>query len=251
MSGLSLKKTMEERTKYLDVSPDLSVDCALFTLIDNRIAFLGSTRENLPNDPFPNSVGMAGVYFNIKLDKNMDEAAVRSLRQKAHLKNIPYIEQLNTFANKNRDPRWFTATTVYVAYVNHKNIKLESDDVSWIFEDDFNNISWAFDHKEIVEYALKTMRKQAAFSAKIINFLPKQFTQTQLQNLYEVVLNESLDKSSFRKQLKDNELLQETKKMIQPPKGKPAKAYKINNNFNINEDYFFPSSIRKRAINNK
>jgi 8-oxo-dGTP diphosphatase len=251
MNNKNLKKTIEERTKFLDVSPDLSVDCATFTLIDGRVAFLGSKRNDLPNDPFPNNTGMAGVYFNIKLDKSMEDAAVRSLRQKAHLKNIPYIEQLNTFANKERDPRWFTATTVFIAYVNFDDIKLESDDVYWVFEDEFDHIDWAFDHKEIIKYALKKLRKQAAFSAKIINFLPNEFTQTQLQNLYEIILNEKLDKSSFRKQLKDNELLQETKNMVKPPKGKPAKAYKISSNFDINEDYFFPSSIRKRAINNK
>ena len=236
---------LQSRKDFLDIMPDHSVDVVLATLIEGELNYLLTRREDVKSDPFPNAWGLSGVYVNVKLDKDYEAAAIRALKNKAHLSVIPELQQLQSFGNNTRDPRHWTGTLVYLAYVNHEDIELNGDDVQWIPISKLNEIdNWAFDHKEIIEYANIEIKKQAQYSTNVISLLGEKFTQPQLQELYEIVLEEKLDKSSFRKQIRESELLTELEgEKVKPKKGAPAQLYKLSEDF---EGFFFPRSIAKK-----
>tara|TARA_B100002019_G_scaffold228882_1_gene202239 strand:- start:77 stop:805 length:729 start_codon:yes stop_codon:yes gene_type:complete len=240
-----MRKTTEERKKFINLTPDTTVDTVLVTLHNDTLKVLLTQRSDKQSDPFPNQWGLPGVYFNVEKDINVFQAAVRGLTEKAQLDTIPHIETLDTFSEQNRDPRWHTLTVVNIGYVNYETIRLHSDKVKFFSFDDIQSMDLAFDHKEIIEFALKKVRKEAQISAKVINFLDNKFSQPELQSLFETVLETELDKSSFRKQVRQSDLLVETGDRIKPKKGKPALLYKVNPNFDINNDWFFPRSVAK------
>lgn len=243
-----MKKTIEERLKFIENTPDTTVDVVVVTMYENEIYFLLNRRTEEKSDPFPNHLGLCGVYFDVKQDKTLEDAAVRGIQQKAHLNKIPHLELLGTFSSEERDPRWHTLTVVMLAYVNYNDIvcrKELEDSVELLSIDDVRSQKLAFDHNHIIECAYQSIKKDAQISAKIINFLPETFTLPELQSVYELVLGSKLDKSSFRKQVRESDLLIETGDMIKQGRGKPAQVYRLNPDFNINTDWFFPRSVAK------
>lgn len=231
------------RANLLNVLVDHSVDVVLVTMIDNELNVLLTQRKDDPSDPFPLAWGMPGVYLNAEKDTSYEDAAIRALNVKAHLNTIPHLEQLQSFGNSKRDPRHWTGTLVYIGYVHNLELTLQGNDVQWVPVSQLEHLSFAFDHKSILEYAISQVKEQAQYKTNVIRFLGEEFTQPQLQELYEIVLGEALDKSSFRKQVRESELLVEIEgKKIKPPKGAPAKAYAMNPYF---EGFFFPRSISK------
>jgi 8-oxo-dGTP diphosphatase len=59
----------------------------------------------------------------------------------------------------------------------------------------------AFDHKKIVEYAIKRLKWKLEYTNVAQYILPPKFTLTQLQKVYEIVLNQKLDVRNFRKKV--------------------------------------------------
>lgn len=231
------------RANLLNVMVDHSVDVLLVTMINNELNVLLTQRKADTSDPFPSAWGMPGVYLNAEKDASYQDAAIRALNVKAHLNTVPHLEQLQSFGNSKRDPRHWTGTLVYIGYVHNLELTLQGNDVQWVPVSQLEQLSFAFDHKSILEYAISQVKEQAQYKTNVIRFLGEEFTQPQLQELYEIVLGESLDKSSFRKQVRESELLVEIEgKKIKPPKGAPAQAYAMNPYF---EGFFFPRSIAK------
>jgi 8-oxo-dGTP diphosphatase len=233
------------RSKFIDIMPDHSTDVILMTLINNELHTMVTTRTSDKSDPYPNALGLAGVYLNVKIDETYESAAIRALREKAHLTKIPYLEQLQSFGDRTRDKRHWTGTLVFIGYVSEEEVELTSDDVRWLPVSDIDTIdNWAFDHKEIIKYAIKKVQEQAQYSTQVIKMLGNKFTQPQLQELYEIVLEEKLDKSSFRKQVRESGLLFELEgEKLKPAKGAPAQCYRVNEDF---QGFFFPRSIAKK-----
>jgi len=236
------------RSKFLNIMPDHSVDVELVTFINKELHVLVTKRANSLEDPHPNAWGLAGVYLNTSIDSSYLDAAFRALSQKAHLSQIPHLEQLQSFGDNHRDKRHWTGTLVYIGYVAAEDIELTSEDVKWLPISQLDSVeSWAFDHKYIIDYAITKVKEQAQYNTNIIKMLGNEFTQPQLQELYEIVLEEKLDKSSFRKQVRESQLLTEIEgKKIKPLKCAPAQCYRISNSFN---GFFFPRSISKKNKN--
>ena len=64
---------------------------------------------------------------------------------------------------------------------------------------------WAFDHNEILDSGIKYLREQIDHKL-MSNLLPSKFTLSQLQRLYEILLDQKLDKRNFRKKYIKNKL---------------------------------------------
>jgi 8-oxo-dGTP diphosphatase len=56
--------------------------------------------------------------------------------------------------------------------------------------------------------------------------LPDEFTLTQLQQAYELILQEELDKRNFRRKILSAEIIEETGSKRQESEGRPAKLYR-------------------------
>ena len=85
----------------------------------------------------------------------------------------------------------------------------------------------AFDHKEILDYAVKRLRAKVSYSNIVYGLMPKQFRLSELQKMYEVIINDNLDKRNFRKRMLATGLLTETGKKDIDGAHRPAMLYKF------------------------
>jgi 8-oxo-dGTP diphosphatase len=83
----------------------------------------------------------------------------------------------------------------------------------------------AFDHAEILDYALTRLRYKLEYTAVGFELLPQEFTLTELQRAYEVVLGEELDKRNFRRKILAAGVL-EPGGVFRTGEGRPARLYR-------------------------
>ena len=204
--------------------PSVTVDIVLFTIKNKDLKTL-LIKRNV--EPFKNMWAIPGGF--IKMKENLEEAAKRELLEETNVKNV-YLEQLYTFGDIKRDPRTRVITVVYFALVNSEKFRLKADtdvkDVKWFSLQNLPEV--AFDHKKILEYALKRLRWKLDYTTVAFSLLPEKFTLTQLQDIYEIIFNKKLDKRNFRKKIKILDIVKETLKSQKDVSHRPAKLYTKN-----------------------
>ena len=206
--------------------PAVTVDVVIFSLRDSDLKVL-LIRRAAP--PFKGKWAIPGGY--VHPDEALDEAAQRELEEETGLPDV-YLEQLYTFGAPKRDPRGRVITVAYFALV--------SDDVTVRAGDDAAEAAWhsvhdlpdlAFDHDEILSYALQRLRYKLEYTAVGFELLPNEFTLTELQAAYEIVLGEKLDKRNFRRRILEAGILAETSKYREGEgQGRPAQLYRYKKN---------------------
>jgi 8-oxo-dGTP diphosphatase len=199
-----------------------TVDIVLFTLVGERLHIVLLQREN---EPFAGTLALPGGYVHTEIDADSRAAARRTLEQKTGIK-APYLEQLFTFSGPDRDPRGWSFSVTYYALVNEDTLaRRKSTNVQLVPVDQVPEL--AFDHNEIIEFALKRLRDKSSYSALPCYLLPKEFTLTELQSTYELVMGSKLDKSSFRRKLDELDFLELIPGEFRLGKHRPAQLYRI------------------------
>jgi 8-oxo-dGTP diphosphatase len=84
----------------------------------------------------------------------------------------------------------------------------------------------AFDHKKIVEYAHMRIRNKLNYTNVGFELLPKKFTLTELQNVYEAILGDELDKRNFRRKILQQGIVKPVDEWVQTGR-KPAQLYRF------------------------
>lgn len=205
---MELKKILEIQSaehweKYI---PTLSIDCAIFSFNENSLQVLTLKMKDI------DSWGLPGGY--VKKDENVDDAAVRILKDRTGTENI-YLQQFYTFGNLNRsesafedhdDAIWNKQRFVsigYYALAEHSQVKLIIDQYS-------TNVEWKsieslpefmMDHRTILDRALLTLREQLNNHPIGYNLLPEKFTMPELQKLYEAILSKKLNRGNFYRKI--------------------------------------------------
>ncbi|MCX6755029.1 MAG: NUDIX domain-containing protein [Candidatus Nomurabacteria bacterium] len=206
--------------KFLE--PDVTVDVVLFMVEDGVLKVLLVEREH---EPYKGIHALPGGYLFEK--ETARTGAERVLEEKAGVKNI-YIEQLYTFDTPGRDPRGPNFSISYIALVHSPIMINKSHDVQkpeWFPVKKLPKLG--FDHKEIIEYAVERLRGKLEYTTIGFNALPKLFTLSQLQQVYEVILNKKLDKRNFRKKMDQFGFIKETNKSLTGMRQRPAKLYSL------------------------
>lgn len=211
-------------TKYTDYErPAVTVDLVIFTVNEHMLKIMLVKRAE---NPFADCWSIPGGF--LKAGESLDDAALRVLKQKTGMENV-YVEQLYTFGDPKRDPRTRVITVTYFALIPWKDlVQPESDkvtDLTWVSVDQLPKL--AFDHQEIVKYAIQRLRAKASYSNIVYGLMPRQFRLSELQNIYEIIINDKLDKRNFRKRMLATGLLQETGKKDQAGAHRPAMLYKF------------------------
>ena len=134
--------------------------------------------------------------------EDCEQAAYRELQEETNVKNV-YLEQLYTFSDVKRDPRGRVISIAYMALVARENmtIKAGSDAIEANFFPIENLPKLAFDHKKILGYALQRLRRKIEYTNVAQYILPKKFTLSELQKVYEIVLGQDIDVRNFRKKV--------------------------------------------------
>ncbi|WP_031425220.1 NUDIX hydrolase [Flavimarina sp. Hel_I_48] len=170
----------------------LAVDCIIFGFDENELKILLIKRDF---EPEKGKLSLIGGF--LKRSENLDDAANRILLTLTGIQNI-YMEQLYTFSKVDRDPGERTLSTSYYALIN---IKEHNEDLNQQFSAQWYGIDEApaliFDHGEMVDKAIKRLRRRAISKPIGFELLPEKFTMKQLQKLYEAILAEKQDKRNF------------------------------------------------------
>ncbi|MDR0608208.1 MAG: NUDIX hydrolase, partial [Candidatus Peribacteria bacterium] len=127
------------------------------------------------------------------------------------VKNV-YLEQLYTFSDPKRDPRGRVISVAYMALVARENviIKAGSDAGEAKFFPIEKLPKLAFDHKKILSYATKRLKRKLEYTNVAQYILSKKFTLSQLQNVYETVFEQKFDVRNFRKKIDKLGIVKET-----------------------------------------
>ncbi len=170
----------------------LAVDCIIFGFDKNELKILLIKRDF---EPEKGKLSLMGGF--LKQSEHLDEAANRILFTLTGIQNV-YMEQLYTFSKVNRDPGERTLSTAYYALIN---IEEHNEKLIQQFSAKWYGIAQAppliFDHNEMVDKAIKRLRRRAIIKPIGFELLPEKFTMRQLQKLYEAILGEKLDKRNF------------------------------------------------------
>lgn len=213
----------------------LAVDCIIFGFNDNRLELLLIHRGFEPEIGKWSLIG--GFIGN---NEDLDEAANRVLYNLSGLQNI-YMEQVRTWGKANRDTSGRVISTTYSAMIlksEYDEEKVSAYNTKWFPIDELPEL--VFDHKDMVESAIRRLRRRVRNFPIAFNLLPPKFTLPQLQMLYEGILNETIDKRNFRRKVFQMKFLVklEEKDMSESRKGAyfyyfDEKLYKEEQNFNL------------------
>lgn len=205
-----------ERTSEIFVT----VDVVILALRDDDLQVLLVKRKT---PPFEGKWAIPGGA--LRVDESLEEGAMRTLREKTGVTNV-HLEQLYTFGALDRDPRGRTITVAYYALVPTPltvHAGRDAADAQW--QSVYALPEMAFDHAEIVNYALKRLRYKLEYTAVGFRLLPETFTLSQLQRAYETILGEKLDKRNFRRRILQARVLEETGE-FRTGEGRPARLYR-------------------------
>jgi len=208
---------------YKHPHPSVTTDIVIFTLRDEKLHLLLIKRAV---EPFKGQWALPGGF--VRMDEDLDSGARRELQEETGISGV-FLEQLYTFGAVERDPRERVITVAYYALIPSDKIVLraatDAEGVGWFAMDDLPPL--AFDHPEILNMARQRLLAKLDYSTIAFQFMPETFTLTELQRVYESILQEEMDKRNFRKWALALEQIEETGEMRRESASRPARLYRI------------------------
>lgn len=228
---------------------NISVDCVIFGFKDNKLnvllwqaepellkKFLSTPQEceqieeifiNNPALASDNYWGLIGTH--LPKEEDLDLYARKILQTATGLNDV-FLKQFKTFGGLYRVPHSRVLTVAYYALINpdYHDFKLSpfAKSVKWFEIDHLPDV--IFDTEQIVKEALKNLREEVKYHPVGFHLLPEKFTLTELQSLYEVILNVKLDTRNFRKKILKMNLLDDTNEKQSNVAHRAAKLYSFN-----------------------
>jgi 8-oxo-dGTP diphosphatase len=204
--------------------PSVSIECVIFGYNNQQLKVLiGRYAAPL------NQWGLPGGF--VKKEETLSSAAARILRELTSLEDI-YLQQFYTFGDSEErfknlvdilnlpdefkklagEDNWLLqrrVSTGYYALIDFAKADIKPNflhhDFSWFPINEVPNL--LFDHNEMVEKALDTMRNQIYHQPIGFNLLPEKFTLPEIHTLYETILNKKLDRRNFPNKLMSLDIL--------------------------------------------
>jgi 8-oxo-dGTP diphosphatase len=208
---------------YAYPHPAVTTDVVLFTIDDRRLQLLLIRRGS---EPFKGQWALPGGFLEI--DEDLQDGALRELREETGVSGI-YLEQLRTFGRPGRDPRERVISVAYYALApcQRLTVRAASDaaEASWFPAADLPAL--AFDHAEIIRAAHERLVAKLDYSTIAFQFMPERFTLSELQQVYEILLDAELDKRNFRKWARALEQIEETDEQRRRGSHRPARLYRL------------------------
>ncbi len=210
--------------QYEFARPALTVDAVVFGLDEEDLKVLLIQRDL---EPFAGRWALPGGFVHV--DETLDEAVRRELREEAGLSEV-FLEQLYTFGEVDRDPRERVVTVAYYALVNIRDhrVKAATDARSAAWFPVHDPPTLAFDHERIIRVAHERLKGKIRYQPVGFELLPGRFTLSELQHLYETILERELDKRNFRRKVLAMDFLEETDEIQQDVAHRAARLYRFN-----------------------
>ena len=136
-----------------------------------------------------------------------------------------YLEQLYTYGDIERHPAGHCISVAYFALIPSDAFSIQSiDDLETKWFPITENPQLAYDHIEILDYAFRRLRYKLEYSAVGFELLPENFSLSELQHTYELILGEELDKRNFRRRILAANVIEPTPHQ-RSGEGRPARLY--------------------------
>ena len=203
----------------------VSVDCAIFSFREGRLEILIHRR---PYSPAQGQQSLIGGF--VERDENLEQAAARILYEFTGLERV-YMQQLAAFGDVGRDPVERVISVVYYALINIENYKESSvrnqTEAHWVDVDSLPRL--CLDHNDMVAKARRMIGEEIKASPSVSsNLLPRYFTLTLLQTLYESILGQPVDKRNFRRSVADKRCVHATKLIDKGSSRRGATLYEFS-----------------------
>lgn len=184
----------------------VAVDTVIFTIKDGELCVL---LIKINHGYFKDWWAIPGGIVDI--NETLYDTAKNRLEEKTGLTDV-YLEQLYSFGDINRDPRHRIVTVAYFALVNGIKARLNKTErdaaIEWIPVNKLKKL--AYDHNAIVNYALLRLKYKIEYTNVVYGLMPEKFTLSDLQKVYEIILERPLDKRNFRRKLLSLDLIKES-----------------------------------------
>ena len=238
-----------------DQPPGLAVSTVIFALrederVGRKTLWLPLVRRT--REPFKGRWALPGGPLGAR--QSLHDAAAANLQATTGL--VPqYLEQLYAFGGLDRSPSRRVVSIVYWALVRGAEPSAagrdplagkdpsasqgpaggllptgglrEDPNVAWYrAEDPAVLAELAFDHRQIVEYALWRLRNKVEYGSIAHRLLGERFTLAQVREVYEAVLGRTLDPANFRRQLRGTPDIEATEEFLQGGKHRPPRLYR-------------------------
>jgi 8-oxo-dGTP diphosphatase len=203
-----------------------SIDCVIFGFEAGELKVLLIERNE---DPYKDWWALPGNL--VEKDESIDDAATRILYELTGLRDM-HMEQFHTFGAVDRHPLGRVITVAYFALIRiigQKEVKPVTQyakNAGWRSINELPKL--AYDHTEIFETSIQKLRRRLSYQPIAFELLPEKFTLTQLQLLYEAILNKKLDKRNFRKKMLSYGFLKELDEKQKGVSYRAAKLYKFD-----------------------
>jgi 8-oxo-dGTP diphosphatase len=160
-------------------------------------------------EPHRGSWALPGGF--VRENEDLPAAAARELAEEAGIRDV-YLEQVGAVGTPGRDPRGHTVTVVYMGLVAGDRHRLsasgDAQAAAWFDVADLGEVPHlAFDHAALLRQALEHLRRRVTESPLVFELLPREFTLSELQNLYEAILDRELDRRNFRRKVEELKFL--------------------------------------------
>ena len=202
----------------------LSVDAVVFGYEDGNISVLLIQRKY---EPFKGKWAIPGGF--VLDDEPLEDAVERELHEETGIK-INYLEQLYTFGKPKRDPRGRVVSVAYFGLVRPNAFKIfastDAEQVQWFNINELPKLS--FDHKVILETAIKRLRGKITYEPIGFELLDKKFPFSDLEKLYTTLLGRAIDRRNFRKKIVGFNVLDELNEKVSKGSGRPANLFQFN-----------------------
>jgi len=202
----------------------LSIDCVVFGFDEEGIKVLLIKRSA---DPYFGYWALPGDLMDP--EKELTSSVNEVLYNLTGLSNL-YFEQVETFGEVNRHPLGRVITSSYYTLVKISDYKLNpasfAKEARWFRIDEVGEL--AFDHNAILQSCFNKIKKSVRIKPIGFELLPKRFTLSELQSLYESILGEPVDTRNFRKKLAKMNILTDTQKTQKQVAHRPAKLFSFD-----------------------
>ncbi|MGE5333759.1 MAG: NUDIX hydrolase [Nitrososphaerota archaeon] len=204
--------------------PSVTVDVVILTVRERRLEVLLVRRRHWP---FEGMWAIPGGF--VEPHESLEDSARRELHEETGVSDV-YLEQLYTFGDPGRDPRTRVITVVYYALLRADQLRVhagsDAADAQWFPA--YEHPSLAFDHDKILEYTRQRLRSKLEYTTIGFQLLAPAFTLSELQVVYEAILNRPLDKRNFRKKVLSTGILEQIPESRKAGQHRPAALYRFN-----------------------
>lgn len=213
--------TQYKREKYAI----LATDVVIFTIKDGvlQVLLIKTAKKEL-KDKWALPGGLVGH------GEPLEVSAKKHLKNKTGITDI-YLEQLETFGDPKRDPFGRVVSVAYFALVPSDRHILKTPKeyfvIKWFPVKDL--LQLAYDHEDILFTAVQRLRAKLEYTNIVYGLMPKDFTLTEIQDVYEIILRKKIDKRNFRKKILSLGIIKEAKGKRRGETYRPAQLYTFIN----------------------